>query len=58
MPGKKAHHPRESKDTPAPSHVKPIEHPNRKSTGETNGQFEHNSEHRKGEFNGGGPNKR
>jgi hypothetical protein len=56
MPGKKAHHPREPKNVP--SHVKPIEHPNRKSTGETNGQFEHNSEHRKGQFTGGEPNKR
>jgi hypothetical protein len=57
MPGKKAHHPREPKED-IPSHVKPIEHPSRKSTGETNGQFEHNSDHRKGQFEGGAPNKR
>jgi hypothetical protein len=56
MPGKKAHHPREPKDVP--SHVKSIEHPTRKSTGETNGQFEHNSDHRKGQFEGGAANKR
>ncbi len=58
MPGKKAHHPREPKNTTAPSHVKPIEHANRKSTGETNGQFEHDSGHRKGTFEGGQANKR
>jgi hypothetical protein len=57
MPGKKAHHPREPKEE-VPSHVKPIEHPSRKSTGETNGQFEHNSDHRKGQFEGGAANKR